>query len=61
MYTFIVGQKFPKGLEMSLQANVHFFEQEPAPSSADSSGVNDFCIGVNSYIDVSALVAIVHL
>ena len=47
-----IGQRFPsKGLEISLQASVHFHEystQESIQSKGDS-----FCVGANSYIDVS--------
>ena len=46
----ISGQRFPsKSLEMSLQANVHFFEKEPELSSIEG---DMFCKGANSYIDV---------
>ena len=34
---------------MSLQANVHFFEQE-------ATAGNKFCVGGNSYIDVSSVI-----
>lgn len=43
-----IGQKFPsKGLETSLQANVHFYDY-PTQASSD----NSFCVGATSYIDV---------
>lgn len=50
---FVAGQKFPvKGLEMSLQANVHFYDQDALPLLVKT---DNFCTGANSYIDVSSI------
>ena len=50
LYGFI-GQKFPgKGLEVSLQASVHFYNY---PIEGYASAEKDpFCAGSNAYIDV---------
>ena len=36
---------------MSLQANVHFYDHSSQEISSDDE--NSFCVGANSYIDVS--------
>ena len=46
------GQKFPsKSLEVSVQATLHFPEYPPlAPPEVNE---DPFCVGLNSYADVS--------
>lgn len=49
----LTGQKFPsKGLELSLQASVHFYEHFPSGYTSTTDD-DPFCIGPNAYVDVS--------
>ena len=50
--TLITGQKFPtKSLELFLQASVHF--NEVIPLVPEGMTQDPFCVGLNSYAEVS--------